>query len=117
LPRSVEKEIHSNLDDMVDFAKDGIVSKVVAKVVGAEFSLFCMYAGQSISSHASSFPAILHVLRGVGNVTLGNKRHDAKPNAWFYMPPRLPHAIRATENLVFLLAVFKEGKQQSQFES
>lgn len=113
MPRSAEKEIHANLDDMIDFAENGIVSKVVAKVAGAEFSLFCMYAGQSISTHASNFPAILHVLHGVGEVTLGNKRHDAKPNAWFYMPPGMSHAIQATENLVFLLAVFKEGKKES----
>ena len=113
MPRTVAKEIHLNLDDMVDFAENGIVSKVVAKAVGAEFSLFCMYAGQSISTHASGFPAILHVLHGVGEVTLGSNRHDVKSNTWFYMPAGLPHAIQAKENLVFLLAVFKEGKQQS----
>lgn len=109
MPR-IEKEIHCNLDDMVDFAENGIVSKVIARAVGAEFSLFCMYAGQSISTHASSFPAILHVLHGTGRVTLGNEKHNAQPNAWFYMPSGLQHAIRAKENLVFLLAVFKGGK-------
>jgi nitric oxide dioxygenase len=113
LPRSVKKEIFANLEDMIDFAENGIVSKVVARVVGAEFSLFCMCAGQMISTHASSFPAILHVLRGVGTVTLGKDRHDVKANAWFYMPAGLPHAIQATENLVFLLAVFKETKKKS----
>lgn len=117
MPRSAEKEIYANLEDMVDFAENGIVSKVVARAVGAEFSIFCMYAGQSISTHASSFPAILHILHGMGEVTLGNKRYDVKPNAWFYMPAGLPHAIRATENLVFLLAVFKEGEKQSQSET
>jgi len=110
---SAEKEIRANLDDMIDFAENGIVSKVVAKTVGAEFSLFCMYAGQSISTHASSFPAVLHILHGTGEVTLGNKKHDVKPNAWFYMPADLPHAIKAAENLVFLLAVFKKGRSRS----
>jgi len=96
---------------MIEFAKDGIVSKTVLKVAGKEVSLFCMSAGQSISSHTSSYPAIIHVLQGKGEVTLANKKYEAKANAWFYMPANLPHAIHATTDLVFLLTLFKGTKQ------
>lgn len=96
-----------DLEDMIEFARDGIVSKTILKVTYKEVSLFCMSAGQSLSSHTSSFPAIIHVLQGKGEVTLTNKKYEAKPNAWFYMPANLPHAIQATENLVFLLTLFK----------
>jgi len=98
---------------MIEFARDGIVSKTVLNETDKEVSLFCMSAGQALSSHTSSFPAIIHVLRGKGQVTLANKKYEAKPNAWFYMPAKLPHAIQATEDLVFLLTLFKETKQQT----
>jgi len=99
--------VHAALEDMIEFARDGIVSKTVLKAKGKEVSLFCMSAGQALSSHTSSYPAIIHVLQGKGEVTLANKKYEAKPNAWFYMPANLPHAIQATENLVFLLTLFK----------
>ena len=108
------KGTHADLESMIEFARDGIVSKTLVKTSGREVSLFCMSAGQSISTHKSSFPAIIHVLHGNGNVILANKTYQAKPNAWFYMPAQLPHAIEATENLVFLLTLFKQTEEQTQ---
>jgi len=99
--------VHVSIEDMIEFARDGIVSKTVLKAKDKEVSLFCMSTGQALSSHTSSYPAIIHVLQGKGEVTLASKKYEAKPNAWFYMPANLPHAIQATENLVFLLTLFK----------
>jgi len=103
--------IHIVLEDMIEFAKDGIVSKTILKAEDKEVSLFCMSAEQSLSSHTSSYPAIIHVLQGMGEVTLANKKYEAEPNAWFYMPANLPHAVHATQDLVFLLTLFKGTKQ------
>ncbi len=102
---------HVDIGELVEFAKDGIVSKTLIKTPKGEISLFCMTAGQLISTHKSSFPAVIHILQGSGEVTLGNKKYQAKPNAWFYMPAQLLHAIEATDNLVFLLTLFKNSKQ------
>jgi hypothetical protein len=44
------------LESMIEFAKDGIVSKTLVKTSGREVSLFCMSAGQTLSTHKSSFP-------------------------------------------------------------
>jgi len=103
------KGVNIELESIVEFAKNGIVSKTLVKTGSTEVSLFCMSPGQSISTHKSSFPATIHVLRGNGHVTLATKIHQAKANAWFYMPAQLPHAIEATENLVFLLTLFKQS--------
>jgi nitric oxide dioxygenase len=96
-----------DLESMTEFPRDGIVSKTVLKTTGKDITLFCMSTGQLMSSHTSSYPAIIHVLNGKGEVTLAKKKHEAKPNAWFYMPADLPHAIKSIENLVFLLTLFK----------
>jgi len=108
------KSVYADLDSMMEFAKDGIVSKTLVKTSDKEISLFCMSAGQSISSHKSSFPAIIHVLHGSGEIKLGSKKYQAKSNAWFYMPAQLPHAIEATDNVVFLLTLFKQSKSKMQ---
>jgi len=99
--------VYVGLEDMTEFAEDGTVSKTLLKAQDKEVSLFCMSAEQMLSSHTSSFPAIIHVLQGKGEVTLANKKCEAKPNSWFYMPANLPHEVQATHNLVFLLTLFK----------
>jgi len=106
------KGVYVELESMIEFAKDGIVSKTLVKTSSKEVSLFCMSAGQSISTHKSSFPAIIHVLRGAGEVSLASKTYHAKPNVWFYLPPQVPHAIEARDNLVFLLTLFKKAVQK-----
>jgi len=107
LKRASGKGIFRNLEEMIEFAKDGIVSKAVAEVAGNEISLFCMASGQQLSTHSASFPAVIHVLKGRGEITLGKDVYEAKPNSWFSLPKNLPHAVKATENLVFLLTLFK----------
>ena len=105
--KGVAKGTYIDLESMIEFAKDGIVSKTLVKTSGREISLFCMSAGQTISTHKSSFPATIHVVQGQGDIALGNKTYHAKPNAWFFMPAQLPHSIEATGNIVFLLTLFK----------
>lgn len=98
---------YMDLESMIEFPRDGIVSKTVLKAAGKDVTLFCMATGQLMSSHTSSYPAIIHVLKGNGEVTLAKRKYEAQPNSWFYMPAGLPHAIKATGNLVFLLTLFK----------
>jgi nitric oxide dioxygenase len=111
--KGAAKGMYLDLETMIEFAEDGIVSKTLVKTGGREVSLFCMSAGQTISTHKSNFPAIIHVIQGQGEITLGNKTCHAKPNSWFYMPAQLPHAIEATGNLVFLLTLFKQTERES----
>lgn len=104
----VKSGLFVDLESMIEFAREGIVSKTIAKKAGNETSLFCMSTGQELSTHTASFPAIIHVLKGKGQITLGKQSYEAKPNAWFYMPKGLPHSVHATEDLVFLLTLFKK---------
>jgi quercetin dioxygenase-like cupin family protein len=100
--------LYVDLEGIIEFAREGIVSKTVAKKAGNETSLFCMSTGQELSTHTASFPAIIHVIKGKGQITLGKQSYEAKPNGWFYMPKGLPHSLHSTENLVFLLTLFKK---------
>jgi len=108
LKPQVEEGLFVDLESMMEFARDGIVSKTVARRAGSETSLFCMSTGQELSTHSASFPAIIHVLKGRGQITLGSRAYEAKPNAWIYMPKGLRHSVQATESLVFLLTLFKK---------
>jgi len=96
-----------DLEEWVEFAKDGIVSKTVIDEPRTKVVLFAMVPGQSLSEHTAGMPAAIHVLRGRASVLLGGDRHQVAPGTYIYMPANLSHAVDAEEELVFLLTLFR----------
>lgn len=90
--------------------EDSIVSRTFFAGDGLKAILFRFAAGQELSEHTSSQTAILHFLEGEADVTLGDDALDVRAGGWVYMPPRLPHSIRARTPLAMLLVMFeREG--------
>jgi len=94
-----------HLGGMVEFAHGGIVSKAVAENEAFKVILFCIEAGQELSEHTASAPATIQVLQGKAAVVVGDQAYEAVPGAFYAMPAHLPHSVRATEDLVFLLVM------------
>jgi quercetin dioxygenase-like cupin family protein len=93
-----------DLEAMAQFAEGGIVSKkIVDRSKLVNISLFMMATGQTMSSHAASRPATIHVLDGTGKITIGDQTYASKRGSFFYMPAGQPHALESTDNMVFLL--------------
>lgn len=97
----------ADLTGMIEFARDGIVSKTVIDEACAKVILFCMEKGQSLSEHTASMPATIQIIQGCASVLMGEERLAAEPGSFYYMPARLNHAIDATDDMVFLLTLFK----------
>jgi len=97
----------ANLDAMIEVAEQGIVSKAVVENEHHKIVHFVLAPGQELSEHTASVPAVIHVVRGSGTVVLDGVAHEATPQTLFYMPANLKHAVRADEELVFLLTMFR----------
>lgn len=69
--------------------------------------LFNFSAGQELSEHTASTPAVMHFLQGEADVTLGPDRTAARAGTWIHMTARLPHSIRATTPVTMLLLLLK----------
>ncbi len=102
---TVDRPVAAEVQEMIQFAQGGIVSKTIVEREQFRFILFCMAKGQELSEHTASVPATIQVVRGSASVKLGETTHQAKPGSFFYMPAELPHAIVAQEDLVFVLAM------------
>jgi len=96
-----------NLLDLVQFAEGGIVSKTLVDCEKANISLFALHTGQKMSGHSSKWAATIHVLSGTGTIQIEETEYEGKPGSLFYMPARTYHALYSTDNLVFLLSLFK----------
>ncbi len=82
---------------------DGIVSQALLTAPGLRATLFRFAAGQELSEHTSPARVLLHVLAGSGEITLGPRVQRLAAGDLLHMPPHLPHAVRAVEDLTFLL--------------
>lgn len=96
-----------NLNELVQFAERGIVSKTLIDCPKSKIVHFSMRTGQSLSGHAAGTPATIHVLQGEGTITLGETDYDASPGSIYYMPAGQYHAVKSTDDLVFLLNLFR----------
>jgi quercetin dioxygenase-like cupin family protein len=86
---------------------DGTLSRTLYQDDRLKVVLFGFAAGQELSEHTASTPAIMHFLRGEANVTLGAENVSAKAGTWIHMTAQLPHSIEAKSPLVMLLLLLK----------
>jgi quercetin dioxygenase-like cupin family protein len=101
------RAVVADLDEMTQVADQGIVSKAIVENEHHKLVHFTLAAGQELSEHTASVPAAIHVLRGSGTVVLDGVEYETGPGKLYYMPAELKHAVRAREELVFLLTMFR----------
>ena len=97
------------LDELVQYSQGQIVSRTLAQNKAVSLTLFAFSAGEEISSHASHGDALITVLDGEGEVTIGGKMHLLKTGESILMPAGIPHAVKAATNFkMFLTVVFPD---------
>lgn len=89
------------------FAPNGIVSRTVFTGGQARLTLFGFDAGQELTEHTSPHHALVQVLTGRCEFTLAGQARELKAGDLLYMPPGLPHAVKATERFSMLLTLAK----------
>lgn len=94
------------------FAPNGIVSRTLMKTSTARVVLFGFAAGQELSEHTSPHQALIQILSGACEFTLAGKAHTVKTGDLLYMPPNLPHAVKATEQFSMLLTLLPVAEKQ-----
>lgn len=100
--------IFADLVAEVEPPADGTLSRTIFQDERLKAVLFGFAAGQELSEHTASMPAIMHFLRGDASVTLGSDTHQATAGTWIHMPAQLPHSIHAKTPTVMLLLLLKQ---------
>ncbi len=86
---------------------DGTLNRTLHQDERLKAVLFGFAAGQELSEHTSSMPAVMHFLKGEATVTLGDDQREVGPGAWIHMTAGLRHSIRTRTPLVMLLLRLK----------
>jgi quercetin dioxygenase-like cupin family protein len=96
----------------VEIPEHGIISRTLYQDDSTKVVLFGFDAGQELSEHTASVPAIIHILKGEGSLTLKTDTQPAQPGTWAYMPANLPHSVVARTPLTMLLVMLRSAKEQ-----
>ena len=81
----------------------GIVSQAVLTAPGLRVTLMHFAAGQELSEHTSTARALVQVLTGSGDFTFHGETRRLKAGDLLHLPPKLPHAVRAVDDMAMLL--------------
>ena len=101
------KEEIISLPNETQFAANGIVSRTVLRTANSRVVLFGFAEGQELTEHTSTQHAVIQMLSGECEFSLAGKLNNLKAGDLLYMPPNLPHAVRATKQFSMLLTLSK----------
>ena len=95
------------LTDLIEYAKDSVVSKaILSKSVGS-ITLFAFDTGQSLSEHTSPYDAVVQILDGTARLTIGGQDKMVHAGQLIIMPANVPHAVNAEEKFKMLLIMIR----------
>jgi quercetin dioxygenase-like cupin family protein len=97
-------------EDEVDYSEGAIVSKNVLKRDTGNISLFSFDKGEGLSEHTAPFDALVQVVDGRAEITVGGKIHLLEKGDSIIMPANIPHALRAIEKYKMVLTMIKQPR-------
>ena len=98
----------SVLTELVDVAAGAIVSRVLAKSGGGNVTLFAFDQGQGLSEHTAPFDALVQVVDGCLQLTIGGAEVRVGGGEIVRMPADVPHALHAAEPSRMVLTMLRD---------
>jgi len=95
--------MNKNIKQLIEYPKEGILSKEIIKTGKAEATLFCMASGTKISEHTSTKPGFVYVIEGNGIFNLEGKEIKMTEGVFIFMNENAVHSLKANENTAFML--------------
>jgi len=96
-----------SLAEETKFAANGIVSRTLLKTALSRVVLFGFSKGQELTEHTSMQHAVIQILSGEAEFSLGGKLQTVKAGDFIYLSPGLPHAVKALTQFSMLLTLSK----------
>ncbi len=95
------------LAQQIEYSEGGIISKQILKNQAGNVTLFSFDEGQGLSEHTASFDALIQILEGKAEITVGGTPHTLAAGQIIIMPADISHAVHAIEQFKMLLTMIK----------
>ena len=99
--------ISLNLNNIVNYQEDSVVSKTIINKDTGSVTLFAFSQGQGLSEHTAQFDALVYILDGESEIAISGKPIQAKEGDMVIMPANKPHSLKAIKKFKMLLVMIK----------
>lgn len=93
--------------DSVEYAANAVVSKTIIKKATGTITLFAFDKEEGLSEHTAPFEAVVQILDGVAEITIGGNPQILKAGQGIILPANIPHALKATEKFKMMLTMIR----------
>jgi quercetin dioxygenase-like cupin family protein len=100
------------LDTLVQVADAAIVSRTLHRNAGGSVTLFAFDEGQHLTEHTSPYDALVQLLEGQLEITIGGEAVQLGAGQIVLMPANVPHGLRCTEPAKMLLVMLRPGSDE-----
>lgn len=93
--------------DSIEYAANAVVSKTIIKKSTGTITLFAFDKEEGLSEHTAPFEAVVQILDGVAEITIGGNPQILKAGQGIILPANIPHALKATERFKMMLTMIR----------
>ncbi|MDJ0803163.1 MAG: cupin domain-containing protein [Desulfobacterales bacterium] len=96
-----------DLDAHIAYFEESVVSKTLLKKDAGNITLFAFEAGQGLSEHTAPFDAVVYIVDGEAQITIGGETQTVAAGEMLIMPANVPHALHAARRFKMLLVMIR----------
>jgi quercetin dioxygenase-like cupin family protein len=95
------------LTDLVAYQEGAVVSKTLLNKLTGTVTLFAFAQDQGLSEHTAPFDAMVQILDGQAEITVGGQLFHLHHGELLIMPAHVPHALHAVTPFKMLLTMIR----------
>lgn len=96
-----------DLKTIISVEEQQVSSLTLVQRPDLAMTLLSLDQGTSIGGHSSPGDAMVQILSGQSEITIGDEKYTVRAGETIVMPANVPHALYATEAFQMLLVVVK----------
>ncbi|WP_417911243.1 cupin domain-containing protein [Candidatus Electronema sp. PJ] len=95
------------LNEMAAYQEGAVVSKTLLNKLTGTVTLFAFDKDQGLSEHTAPFDAMVQILDGEADITVGGQPFHLQQGEMIIMPAQVPHALHAVTPFKMLLTMIR----------
>jgi len=106
--KNIEFSTALEMGNLVEYQAGRVVSLTLVQNEGLSLTLFAFAKGEGVSTHSTHGDAMVYMLDGEAEITIGDEKIIARAGQTVVMPTDIPHGLDASENFKMMLIVVKK---------
>lgn len=97
----------------IPIPENGILSRTLCNDEAVKVVAFGFSSGKELPAHTAPIAAMLYLVRGEVELTLGAEKKNVRAGVFVYIPPQTPHGNLAKSPVAMLLLMLKQVRLEA----